>query len=79
MAEEVPEVRDIIQDQPVEPILPSISTYIQIKGVIFLLKMHHQIKLNKQCQTCQMRLNCSQCMEGMSFSEMKFHLTRLCL
>ena len=35
MAEEVPEVRDIIQDQSVEPILPSISTYIQIKGVIF--------------------------------------------
>ena len=30
---------------------------------------------DQQCQTCQMRINCSQCMEGMSFSNMKFDLT----
>ena len=30
---------------------------------------------DQQCQTCQMRINCSQCMEGMSFSNIKFDLT----
>ena len=34
---------------------------------------------DQQCQTCEMRLNCSQCMEGMSFTKVSFFQKLRCV